>query len=114
MMRRAAFVFALSVTLLAACSGGAPSPTALPPIADQSFARGCACVERNRCVVSDAGAFESQSETRNFQCRRDDNDHATCTSETRLTPNVPWARTTMRFRRAGDQGWCWTERSGAF
>ena len=119
MRRRAAFFAALPFLLLAACSRQAPAPPPLPTLASDSLERDCACVERGDCAVPEA--FEGQDETRNFQCRRDDRagmTRATCTYESRFrqpganTPWSSWARTTVRFRQARNEGgWCWDERS---
>jgi hypothetical protein len=114
---------AAGLLLLAACGGAptdaapSPAPPALPILADEGLERECACVERSECAVPDA--FEGQSESRNRQCHWDDRPggtRATCSSEGRFRQNAPnaqwapWSRSTVRFRRARDGGWCWAER----
>lgn len=110
--------------LFAACSRDPapppPAPPSLPVLGDLDMERDCQCVLAGTCAIADAiDAFEGQSETRNFQCRWDERaaGRATCSLESRFKHAEPgsrwssWSRTTVRFRRAGERGWCWTERS---
>jgi hypothetical protein len=90
---------------------------ALPTFVDTYSERECRCVEQGECPTADA--FEGESEDRGFQCRWVDRGSmlAECSYENRFRPDggdwSSWAGTIVRFRRADDKGWCWTERSPA-
>jgi hypothetical protein len=122
MMRGAAFPAALAVTLLLlpSCTQEAPAPKgaepALPTLADTSSERECACVGMGECATPEA--FEGQSETRDFQCRRVDGGpmRAICTVEGRFKHAAPgsrwssWSKTTIWLRHLDQGGWCWAGR----
>jgi hypothetical protein len=124
MTRPAVFPAALAVPLflLAACTRDPPAPApapsepALPSFADDTLERECDCLLAGRCAMPDV--MEGQSETRNAQCRWEDRaaGRASCSRESRFRPAAPgarwssWSRSTMRFRHAGEKGWCWYHR----
>lgn len=86
---------------LAACATEPPEPT-LPTLAETAIERECACVERGECAILEIA--EGEGETREFQCRWDDqaNGRATCTYESRFKLADPpsawssWSRSTVR------------------